>query len=391
MSVTKTACRTAEKCGGCRFSAVPYINQLATKQDAVNALFEGCTQVLPILGMEEPLHYRNKVHHVFARMHGETVSGIYAERTHQVIPAAECLVEDALSQEIIRTVTKLANSFKLRVYDEDRETGFLRHVLVRRGFESNEVLVVLVTAEEMFPGKKDFVKALVAAHPEITSIVQNLNKRATTMVLGNVNKTLFGPGYITDVLCGKRFRISPNAFYQVNSKMAEVLYRTVAEFAGLTGRETVVDAYSGVGTIGLTLAGRAKEVIGVELNQDAVRDAVWNAKANGIENATFIADDAGRFLTKRAAEGAGVDVLVLDPPRSGSTEAFLRAAAKARPKRIVYVSCNPETLLRDMKILKRMHYRAEKLQPVDMFPFTEEIESVALLTPVNERKRMRPQ
>ena len=264
-----------------------------------------------------------------------------------------------------------------------RRIGLLRHVLVRRGKTSGQVLVVLVTAQENLPGSRNFVKALREKAPWVTSVVQNCNPRRTSAVLGGDVRTLYGPGKITDTLCGLQFAISPRSFYQVNPEQTEVLYAKAIEFAALTGKETVIDAYCGIGTIGLCAAGRAKQVIGVERNPDAVRNACANAAANKINNARFICADATDWMRAAAQPNSGLphpDVVFLDPPREGSTPACIDAVAAMKPKRVVYVSCNPETLARDLTHLTRRGWKALKIQPVDMFPHTEHVETVVLLS-----------
>ena len=245
-------------------------------------------------------------------------------------------------------------------------------------------MVVLVLSSPVMPSKNNFVKALLKLHPEITTIVVNVNNRNTSMVLGDKEQVIYGRGYIEDVLCGKTFRISPKSFYQVNPVQTEKLYRKAVEYAGLTGKETVVDAYCGTGTIGIIAADSAGKVIGVELNPDAVRDARSNAKRNGADNIEFYQNDAGRFLVGMAEQGAGADVVMLDPPRSGSSEEFLSSVVRLGPGRVVYISCNPETLVRDLKYLTKRGYRVEKCGAVDMFPFTDKCEAVCLLTKKNE-------
>ncbi len=329
------------------------------------------------------MYYRNKVQHVFSRdRKGNILAGFYEENSHRVVDAPECLLEDRKSQAIILTVKNLLKSFKITVYNETSGFGLLRHVLVRRGFATGEILVVLVVTSPVFPSKNNFVRALRKEHPEITSVVLNLNDRDTTMVLGERNITLYGPGFIRDRLAGCTFRISPNSFYQVNPVQTEKLYNTALEFAGLTGKETVIDAYCGIGTIGLCAAKKAEKVIGVELNADAVKDAAQNARENRIDNARFYQGDASDFLNDMAERGEKADVVFLDPPRSGSTEKFLSSAVTLSPSRIVYVSCNPETLARDLKQLVSSGYRVQKIQPVDMFPFAGHLEAVVLLVSV---------
>lgn len=373
-------CPNFKKCGGCQYLDIPYEEQLKKKQKEVTALLKPFCPVHPVMGMEEPYHYRNKVHAVMARdRKGRIISGVYKEGTHIVLPVETCLIEDEKADEIIGTIRRLLPSFKMKVYDEDTGYGFLRHVLVRTARGTGEIMVVLVTASPVFPSKNNFVKALRNAHPEITTVVQNLNSRGTSMVLGEKEHVLYGPGFIVDRLCGLKFRISSRSFYQVNPVQTEVLYGKAVEAAGLTGHETVIDAYCGIGTIGLVAAGHAKEVIGVELNQDAVRDAVINAKSNGIKNARFYCNDAGKFMVQMAAQGARADVVFMDPPRSGSTEEFINAVAVLSPKKVVYVSCNPETLARDLAVFKKKGYQAREAWPVDLFPMTAHVETVALL------------
>ena len=256
----------------------------------------------------------------------------------------------------------------------------MRHVLVRTGYATGQIMVVLVLSSPVMPSKNNFVKALRKLHPEITTMVINVNDRETSMVLGDREQVICGKGYIEDELCGRTFRISPKSFYQVNPVQAERLYEKAVEYAELTGGEKVLDAYCGTGTIGIIAAANAAEVIGVELNRDAVRDAVTNARRNQVSNIRFYQNDAGDFLLDMAEQGAGLDILLMDPPRSGSSEAFLNAAAKIKPKRIVYISCNPETLVRDLRLLVKKGYKVEKSAAVDMFPFTENIESVTLLS-----------
>ena len=368
-------------CGGCQLLGMSYEEQLARKKEQLKKLLKGICPIEGMLGMKDPFHYRNKVHAVFDRdRRGNIISGIYQESSHKVVHVERCLIEDEKSDEIIGTIRGMLKSFKIRTYDEDTGFGLLRHVLVRRAFATGEIMVVLVTASPVFPSKNHFIKALRECHPEITTVVQNINGRGTSMVLGDKEHVLYGKRYIEDVLCGCRFRISSRSFYQVNPVQTEVLYKKAMEYAGLTGKETVVDAYCGIGTIGLIAAGKAGRVIGVELNPEAVRDAVHNAKLNQIKNARFYCNDAGRFLTQMAAQGEKVDVVMMDPPRSGSTEEFMRAAAKTGAEKIVYISCSPETLARDLRFMKKLGYKAVEGVGVDMFCGTEHCEVVALLS-----------
>ena len=381
-----TACPLAKKCGGCQLQNMTYEEQLQFKQKKCQRLLGRYARVSPILGMDDPTHYRCKVQAAFSYdyRHKRLVSGVYQSGSHRVVPVNDCLIENRKADEIIVSIRKLAQSFKFRAYDEDSKRGFLRHVQVRVGYHAGQIMVVLVSGKPMFPSKRNFVKALLKEHPEITTIVHNVNPYHTNLVLGPKNEVLYGKGYIEDELCGCTFRISPGSFYQINPQQTEVLYNTAMDFAGLTGEETFFDAYCGTGTLGLIAAARgAKKVIGVELNKTAVRDAKSNARRNNVENAEFYAGDASRFITEMAAAGEKVDVVMMDPPRAGSTEEFLSAVCKLAPPKVVYVSCNPETLARDLKFLTNKGYIAKKIQPVDMFPYTEHVETVVLLSKGN--------
>lgn len=373
-------CKVAKKCGGCQYQGVPYKEQLKKKQKAVNALLSKFGKVEPIIGMENPYYYRNKVHAVFDRdRRGNIISGTYEAKTHRVVPVENCLIEDKKSQEIIRTIRGLLKSFKIKTYDEDTGYGLFRHVLIRRGFKSGEIMVVLVLGSPILPSSNNFVKALRKEHPEITTVVLNINDRKTSMILGEREKVLYGKGFIRDELCGCTFRISPKSFYQVNPVQTEILYQKAIEFAHLTGKESVIDAYCGIGTIGLIASGHAKEVVGVELNKDAVKDAKLNARENQIRNVKFFQGDAGEFMEAMAEAGEKADVVFMDPPRSGSSEKFLNSVIKLSPKKIVYISCNPETLARDLNFLTRKNYIVREIQPVEMFCFTDHTEVVTWL------------
>ena len=374
-------CPVAAKCGGCQLTRLSYAEQLQWKQQRVAELLDGICEVRPILGMDDPFHYRNKVHAVLSvDKAGKPISGVYAMGTHRVVPVRHCLIEDRRADRIIQTIVAMLPAYKLRIYNEYTHRGFLRHILIRTGHVTGQIMVVLVATSLEFPGKKAFVQELIQRHPEITTVVLNCNQRETSMVLGTKEITLYGEGYMEDELCGKRFRISPQSFYQVNAKQCEVLYRTAIDAAQLTGAETLLDAYCGTGTIGLCASDGCKQLIGVELNADAIRDAKENARRNGVENARFLCDDAGRFMQKLAKEGNAPDVVMMDPPRAGSDQKFLQSLLMLKPKRVVYVSCNPETLARDLRVLVDGGYRAEWATPVDMFPGTEHVETVVLLS-----------
>ena len=379
------SCKHFKKCGGCQHLDQTYERQLAIKQKQVETLLKHHCTVHPITGMQEPYHYRNKVQAVFARdMRGNIISGVYKEGTHQVISVDTCLIEDQKADDIIRTIRNMLKSFKIKTYDEDTGYGLLRYVLVKRGFASNEIMVVLVIGSPIFPSKNNFVKALLKEHPEITTIVLNVNDRTDSMILGNKETTLYGKGYIEDTLCGVVFRISSKSFYQINPVQTEILYDKAMKAANLSGKETIIDAYCGIGTIGLIASKKAKEVIGIEINKDAYKDAIANAKRNDIQNVRFFNADASDFMLKLTAEKKKIDVVFLDPPRSGSTEAFIDAVATLSPKRVVYVSCNPMTLERDLRYFVKKGYEAKEAWPVDMFPWTGHVETVVFISKKRE-------
>lgn len=372
-------CIYRKQCGGCDYQDIAYEKQLTMKKTRLDNLLKDYCKVKDMIGMEHPYHYRNKVHAVISHNKQGIISGVYKEGTHIVIPTENCLIEDTKANEIIKTICTLMKSFKMKSYDEDSGYGFVRHILIKRGFASGEIMVVIVTASSIFPSKNNFVKALLKIHPEITTIIQNVNDKQTSMVLGEQEKVMYGKGYIEDILSDCTFRISSKSFYQVNSIQTEKLYSKALELAKLTGKETLIDAYCGIGTIGLIASPYVKEVIGVELNKDAVRDAIANAKRNNISNATFYQCDAGDFMRQLAEQGKNVDVVMMDPPRSGSTEVFIDSIATLAPNRVVYVSCNPETLARDLAYFKKKGYAAKEAYGVDMFPWTEHVETCCLL------------
>ncbi len=381
------SCPVYKKCGGCQLQNLSYKKQLEFKQDKVEKLLKKFCRVEQIIGMDNPYHYRNKVQAAFRTdRKGKIISGVYQSGTHHIVGIDSCQTEDIIADRIIVAVRKLLPSFKLTTYNEDTGKGFLRHVLVKRGFATNQIMLVLVTGTPVFPSKNNFVKEIRRQFPEITTVVQNVNPYRTNLVLGDNQKILFGKGYIEDILCGCKFRISPKSFYQINPVQTEILYNTAMNFANLRGNETVLDTYCGTGTIGIVAAKHgAGRVIGVELNPDAVRDAIVNARTNGLDNIRFYKSDAGEFMEALSKENDKPDIVFMDPPRAGSDEKFLRSLIKMLPKTVVYISCNPETLARDLGYLvKQSSYRVQKIQPVDMFPHTAHIECVVLMSRVKQ-------
>lgn len=384
-------CIYAKKCGGCTYQGTPYSQQLEKKLTEVRRLIGRYCEVTGIVGMDNPYNYRNKVHAAFdMTRRGEIISGVYQEGTHEVVPVEYCQIEDAKSDEIINDIRGMLRSFKIKTYDEDTGYGLLRHVLVRRGFKTNEIMVVLILGSPILPSKNNFVKALRQKHPEISTVIINVNDKKTSMVLGDKESVIYGKGFINDILCGCTFKISPKSFYQVNPVQTEKLYGRAIELAGLTGKERVLDAYCGIGTIGIIASKKAADVIGVELNRAAVKDAIVNAKINDIKNVRFYCEDAGEYMEKYStglmhADGQNnanghIDVVFMDPPRAGSDEKFMSSVVKLSPKKVVYISCNPETLARDLRYFKKHGYKAEVGEAYDMFPFTNHVETVCLLS-----------
>ena len=368
-----------KKCGGCPLLALPYREQLAQKQARLQELLGGFAPVKAVQGMAEPLHYRNKAIASFATQRGKLVCGLYAEGTHRVLPGADCLLQEEILNKTLAAVLDAARACRWTAYDEDRGTGLLRHTVLRSSGDG-KVLVTLVTPGPDLPGSKNFCTALRKKAPWVVSIVQNINPTRSSAVLGSREKTLYGPGFVLDTLCGTQFAISSRSFYQVNRTQTEVLYKKALELAKLTGRETVIDAYCGIGTIGLCAAPLAKQVIGVERNPAAVKDAAANARRNKIANARFVCADATEWMAAAAGEGLHPDVVFLDPPRAGSTPECIAAVNKMKPRRVVYVSCDPETLARDVAAFTRLGWRAAKFCPVDLFPQTKHVETVVLLS-----------
>lgn len=378
----------SRQCGGCPLLHLSYKQQLAQKQQKAQSLLERYAPVAPILGQENPWHYRNKAIATFAQGRGGVYAGIYAAGSHRVLPMPEegCLLQDEVLNQTLKAAVDAVRTCRWPAFDEDRGTGLVRHVLVRRGVHTGQVMVVLVTAADRLPGSRNFVAALRKAAPWVTTVVHNCNPRHTSAVLGKDVRVLYGPGHILDTLCGLQFSISASSFYQVNPAQTEVLYNKAMEAAALTGKETVLDAYCGTGTIGLcAVSAGAGRLIGVERTPAAVRDAAANAARNHIKNARFFCADATQWIQQAAKEGLHPDVVFLDPPRAGTTPEFIAAVTAMAPRRIVYVSCDPETLSRDVSLFTRRGWQAKGFQPVDLFPHTEHLETVCLLSKPSDK------
>ncbi len=374
-------CPVYDDCGGCQMQHLSYPGQLRMKHSqVVNAIerIGGMDNVTvhPVIGMTEPRGYRNKLQYPFGMSGESIVVGCYRRGTHQIIEADGCMIQHPVHHPILATVKRLAASRRIPVYNEATGQGLLRHVLIKNGFHTGQVMVVLVTNGDWFPAGETLAMELASAHPEIRSVVQNINRSRGNVVLGRENRVLWGSDGIIEELGGLKFKISANSFFQVNPVQTELLYNRAVEYAGLTGGERVVDAYCGVGSLTLFLARKAKEVYGIEVVLEAIADARRNAAMNGIENTRFLVGETETVLPKLVRDGLRFDVAVVDPPRSGCEASVLQALAEVGVARIVYVSCNPSTLARDLKILAELGYEAQEIQPVDMFPQTYHIECV---------------
>lgn len=374
-------CKICTACGGCQYQQINYSTQLKFKtqrvKNALTRIGKLDVNVLPCLGMKEPYHYRNKIQVPFCKdKKGHVVYGFYRENSHEIIPIKECAIENQKAASILWDIKELIKSFNISTYNEDNGKGILRYVLIRTSLHYDELMVVLVTSCLNFPNQRNFIDTLIKKHPEITTIVENVNSRHTNVILGNKEKVLYGKGYIKDSILGLTFEISASSFYQVNPVQVEVLYQTVLDLLDINQSQTVLDAYSGVGTIGLIAAKKAKKVISVEIVKDAYKNGIENAKRNNVNNIEFHCGDAGEFINSYEGD---LDIVIMDPPRKGSDEKFLSTLLNKKPKQIIYVSCDPETLARDLLYLSK-EYQVTYVQPVDMFPMTAHVETVVQLT-----------
>ena len=377
-------CPVYLKCGGCVFSHMTYEAEKKIKADHVAECFKRIGGVSPefepIIGGETDSRYRNKAQYPVAIENGEIKTGFYSPHSHRVIHCPDCRLQPAEFEGILGVFADYIKENGVSVYDETRHSGLLRHIYIRKGSASGEIMVCAVINGKKLPASEKLISALLEKEPSIKSIIININTKDTNVILGDKCVTLWGDDCITDILCGLRFRISPLSFYQVNRNQAERLYNKAAEYASLTGGETVMDLYCGAGTIGLSMASEAKEIIGVEIVPEAVEDAKVNAQMNGVENVRFICGDAAQAAEILKNEGVKPDVIILDPPRKGCSPDMLKTAAQMSPDRIVYVSCDPATLARDCGIFADLGYTAVKATPVDMFPRTGHVETVCLLS-----------
>lgn len=389
----KPQCVFYEKCGGCQLQHLNYEGQLAVKRQQVKDAIErighitGC-EVLPVLGMENPWHYRNKMQFPAAKTEGKIQIGCYAALTHNVINIDDCLIQKQANNKIMQVVRQWMQQFNISAYDETTGKGVVRHVMGRAGAKTGEVMAVIVTSCYDIPHAGELVTMLKTEVDGLKSIVQNINKKRTNIIMGAKNRVLYGKSTIKDRLGNLKFNISPLSFFQVNSAQTEKLYATALNFAALSGKETVIDCYCGTGTISLYLAQKARKVYGIEIVEPAIKDANENAKANNIANAEFICGDAAVEMPALLKSGVKPDIVLLDPPRAGCDKKVLAAIAGVKPEKIVYVSCNPASLARDMAFLTENGYKAVKAQPVDMFPMTVHIETVVLLSKINAKQHI---
>lgn len=377
-------CKICSSCGGCCYQQLEYASQLEYKTKKVkDAFFKFArmnVNVEPCIGMTEPYFYRNKIQMpIGISQKGRIITGFYKEKTHEIVPVDKCYIENEQAEEVLNIIKDLMKKYKILPYNEDTRKGIIRHILIRTSFHKKQIMVVLVTNQDEFGGRREFVKSLHLACPSITTIVQNINTRDTNVILGEKERVLYGKGYIEDSLCDVWFQISAKSFYQINPIQTEILYNTAIKLANLSGNETVLDCYCGIGTIGLIASKYAKKVIGIEIVKEAVSDAIKNAKRNNINNETFVVGDASEYMVEYAKAKGKVDVLFMDPPRKGSDQKFLSSVLTLLPKKIIYISCDPTTLARDIKILSSK-YKITKIQPVDMFPMTYHVETICALT-----------
>lgn len=378
------ACPIYEECGGCQLQHMNYQGQLLAKEKQVREVLlrigklEG-VPVHSVLGMENPWRYRNKAQVPIGEREGGLVGGFYKQRTHEIIDMEACLIQQEENDEVLQKVKAVCGEFGLRAYNEKTHNGTLRHIMVRSGKVTGDIMVVLITRTPDIPNRKKLVKAIVDAIPGVKSIVQNINTKRTNVIFGEQTNVIWGDEFIYDYIGNIRFAISARSFYQVNPEQTKVLYEKALEYARLSGEETVIDAYCGIGTISLFLAQNAKKVYGVEIVPEAIEDARRNAELNGITNVEFAVGKAEAVIPKWYEQGVKADVLVVDPPRKGCDETLLRTIIDMKPTKVVYVSCNPATLARDLRILEDGGYETVQVQPVDMFPHTVHVEAVALL------------
>lgn len=384
-------CPVAKQCGGCELLKMSYAKQGELKQQEVQKLVDDVKlkiTVMPVHMAESAIAYRNKVIYGFAKDKDKKVySGLYAPHSHRVVNSKGCRMQPGLVNEILEEITRLVDSMKIQLYSPKTGTGLLRHVLIRYAKATDEVMVVFVTSTKEFPSRKNLVNALREKFPQIKTILQNINPRDTSIVLQDQTLVLYGNGTITDILAGLKITFTASSFYQINHDQCEVLYQLAKEMLDLNPRDDVLDTYCGVGTIGLSLGADCGQVTGVEINKDAVENARFNAKQNGITNARFVAMDSTKFMEEAARSHKRYDAIILDPPRAGTSREFISSACSLEPEKILYISCDPQTQVRDLRQFARLGYTTKTMELVDMFPNTKHVESIVLLTPAKEKPK----
>ena len=371
-------CKICTSCGGCQYQQINYETQLEYKtkrvKNAIQRIGKIDTKVNDCIGAKNPYFYRNKIQVPFSKdKKGNVIYGFYKENSHIIMPIKQCAIEDERAGPILWDIKLLLEKHKIPTYNEDNRQGILRYVLIRTSIHYDEIMVVLVTSKMNFPGQRNLLNDLIKLHPEITTIVENINTRKTNVILGEKEKILYGKGIIKEQICGLNFDVSASSFFQINPVQVETLYNTAISLLNDNKNQVVLDAYSGVGTIGMIASKKAKKVISVEINKSAHKNAIENAKRNDIKNIDFICADAGEFISSFEGD---LDVVIMDPPRKGSDEKFLQTLIDKKIKEIIYISCNPETLARDLNYLKE-NYEVRYIQPIDMFPMTCHVETIA--------------
>lgn len=382
-------CSAYKRCGGCSLQHMSYDAQLDFKTETVRENLKRIGKLEDVvvhgtLGMKDAFRYRNKAQYPVGMVKDELAIGFYAKRSHDIIHSDECWIQDETSNRVKVIVRKFMIDYGISAYNEIERKGLVRHVMTRTGFKTGEIMVVVVINGEDLPGKQKLAERLTSEIPEVKSIFLNVNRQNTNIILGNKNIKVYGQDTITDCIGKYKFEISPLSFFQVNPVQTEVLYNKALEYANLSGTETVFDLYCGIGTISLFLSEKAKKVYGVEVVEDAIEDAKKNARINGVSNAEFITGEAERVIPEMYKQGIKADVVVVDPPRKGCDAALLETLVSMQPERIVYVSCNPSTLARDLNYLDANGFRTVEVQPVDMFPFTPHVECVTLMSKVEK-------
>ncbi len=375
-------CPYQNECGACHFMHMSYPYEVEQKKKYLNDLFQGIKGIPPIelLSTFEPYHYRNKSQMTYKLSKTKNVvCGFYEEYSHKLVTVSDCRLQSKVSNKVIKALNLILSKHKIKPYDEKTKQGIIRHIFIRYGFQTKELMLVLVTNGEIFPGRNNVIKDLLKTDLNITTIVQNFNARDTSIVLGDKYKILYGPGFIYEKVGDYTFKISPNSFFQVNSLGMKKLYNLALTYADIKSTDIVLDAYCGVGTISIFASKYAKEVLGIELNKQAIQDAKINAKINHIENIHFICDDATNYITHAAKNKDRIDLLIMDPPREGSTKQFINAIGYLKPRKVIYISCNPNTLKRDLYYFFENDYVVKSITGCDMFARTKHVECVVRL------------